>query len=264
MSDLYLTIDDSPSANFPHLCAYLKEHNIPAIFFVRGDLLSLYPNEIIEAIKDGFVIANHSWSHHRASKLGASLAIKEVLKTQSIIDNLYAAADVPCPGPYMRFPYMDAGLGGWPLPANDFSPQEQFGIEAEYAGFYGNDMAHPDDVAITRFQQIQKELWAKGYRQMCFKNIGVPWYKTYADSEAISTQGTFCHPDWVMHGRYQGKIADAQRSIAVLNKNFDDYVSKNAGAHIIVMHDSIELWPVTKALIDHMISGEHKFLPIPV
>lgn len=264
MSDLYLTIDDSPSSNFTVLCDYLKANGIPAVFFARGDQLSLYPDETVRAIKDGFVIANHSWSHHRASRLGAPNAIREVLKTQTLIETLYKKAEVPLPGPYMRFPYMDAGLGGWPLPAEDFTPQEQAEVEGAYATFYGNDMTRPDAVRIESFKVIQQALRAKGFRQMPFEDVQINWCQTYAQSDAVSTQGTFCHPDWYRYSRYKDAFSPELRSVERLNRNFDDFVAANPGTHVIVMHDKEEIWPDTKAMIDHMLKSGHTFLPIPI
>lgn len=263
MSDLYLTIDDSPSANFTALCAYLKSKNIPAVFFARGDLLSLYPNETIQAIKDGFVIANHSWSHHHASKLGADMAIKEVLKTQTLIEKLYLAAGVKLPGPYMRFPHMDSGLGGWPLPPETFTSDEQADLRKVYGTFYNNTLAEPGDVAVARHNAIEEALRARGFRQMQFPDIHVDWYNRYAASSAVSTQGTFSHPDWIMYKRHEGRVPPEQRNIAALNKNFDDFTARHGGAQILVMHESVELWPTTKALLDHMIEAGHSFLPVP-
>lgn len=263
MADLYLTIDDSPSVNFLILCAYLKERHIPAVFFVRGDLLSLYPHEVIRAIKDGFVIANHSWSHHHASKLGAGMAIKEIVKTQKLIDLLYERAGKPT-NRFMRFPHMDSGLGAWPLPPEMFTPEEQTDVKNLYATFYRNDLVPPDDIAIKRHQDIETALLAHGFRQMQFEGVTVPWYNRYAASSAVSTQGTFCHPDWYRYTRYAGVFAEEARALSRLNQNFDDFVAHNNGAHIIVMHDKAEIWDDTKALIDHMIKGQHNFLPIPV
>ncbi len=265
MADLYLTIDDSPSDNFTVMCDYLKAKNIPAVLFSRGDLLSLYPQETIKAIQDGFIVANHSWSHHRASKLGADIAVKEVMKTQRLIEKYHKEAGVALPGPYMRFPYMDSGLGGWPLPASAFTETQQETVMDVYGKFYGiGGMDIPDQAAIERNAEIEEVLRAEGFRQIEFPDIQVDWYNTYAASSVVSTQGTFCHPDWYRYKRYAAAFPEEERSVARLNKNFDDYITQNAGAHIIVMHDKSEMWADTKAMIDHMVQGGHNFLPIPV
>lgn len=263
MSGLYLTIDDSPSGQFPQLCAFLKATKIPAVLFARGDLLSLYPDLAVQAIKDGLVIANHSWSHHHASKLGAGLAVREVLKTQALIDDLYVRAGVARPGPYLRFPHMDSGLGGWPLPPEKFALGEQRELQAAYARFYNNDMAQPDEAALARHKSIETALSEQGFRQMRFEGVEVAWYNRYAASSAVSTQGTFCHPDWWLARRHHGKFAPGDK-LAQLNSNFDAFVAANPGNHILVMHDSVEIWRHFPKMIEHMLTKGHRFLPIPI
>lgn len=260
MTGLYLTIDDSPSANFLQLCAFLKERDIPALFFCRGDLISLYKDEVLQAIKDGFVIANHSWSHHWASKLGADMAIAEIIKTQNLIDELYARAGVKQMIKSMRFPHMDSGLGNWPLPPDQFSTEEQDDVRRVYATFYNNDMDEPSMAQIALHDEIEESLKAHNFQQINFDNIDVNWFKTYTQSSAVSTQGTFCHPDWHLFKRH----AHRGQSVESLNKNFDDFVVRYPQSNqILVMHDSVELWPYTQELIDHMLERGHKFLPIP-
>lgn len=263
MTGLYLTIDDSPSGIFPELCAFLKERDIPAALFARGDLMSLYPQRMVQAVKDGFVIANHSWSHYHASRLPADLAIAEIMKTQKTIEEIHEVASVKRHGPYMRFPHMDSGLGGWPLPPETFTAEEQEDVKIAYSRFYNNTMAAPDDAAIRRHEAIERALKNKGFCQMQLDGIDVPWYKRYAASSAVSTQGTFCHPDWMLAARHRDKLPPGDK-VAGLNDNFDRFVAANPGNHILVMHDSVELWPHFQNMIDHMLAKGHKFLPIPV
>lgn len=260
MTGLYLTIDDSPSANFDVLCAWLKARDIPALFYCRGDSLSLYPEKIVQAIKDGFVISNHSWSHHYASKLGADMAVREVLKTQTLIDKAYAQAGVKQSIKSMRFPHMDSGLAGWPLVPETFNEDERADLKQVYGTFYNNDLKAPTDEHIKIHNNIEARLKQDGFEQIQFKDVNTEWYKTYARSSAVSTQGTFCHPDWHLHARHAGKDA----TVASLNKNFDDFIASHGDStQILVMHDSFELWPYTQQLIQHMLDQGHKFLPIP-
>lgn len=264
MAGLYLTIDDSPSGVFPQLCDFLKERSIPAAFFMRGDLMTLYPQRVVQAIKDGFMVANHSWSHYHASRLDASLGAGQVVKTQKYIDDAYEAAGIARPGPYMRFPHMDSGLGSWPLPPEAFTAEEQQEVRDVYMRFYRSvNMEEPDDASRVRHRDIEIALRDKGFSQMDFQGVRVPWYLRYAESSAVSTQGTFCHPDWILAGRHKGKLPDEERSVEALNRNFDQFLAANPGNHILVMHDSVELWPHFQKLIKHMLDQGHSFLPIP-
>lgn len=263
MNGIYLTIDDAPSGNFPDLCAFLKAHAIPAVFFVRGDLASLYPDRLVQAIQDGFVVANHGWSHHHASKLGVELTLREIDKAQAQIDVLYERAGKPS-NRFVRFPHMDAGLGAWPLPPEEFTPEEQERIHVDYARFYRNDMTPPDDTARARFVAIEEGLRARGYRQMDFADAQVPWYARYAASNAVSTQGTFCHPDWYLNRRHRDKLPQDRDPVDALNGNFDAFMAANPdGNHILVMHDAVELWPYFPCLIGHIRNRGIPFLPIP-
>lgn len=263
MNGIYLTIDDAPSGYFPDLCDFLMAQSIPAVFFVRGDLASLYPDRLVQAIKSGFTIANHGWSHHHASRLGVDLTLREIDKAQALIDTIYARAGQPT-NRFIRFPHMDSGLGAWPLPPEFFTPAEQERIHSDYAGFYRNDMTPPSDAHRVINEAIEMELRARGYRQIMFENVTVPWYQRYAASSAVSTQGTFCHPDWYLNRRHRDKLPAERDPIDVLNENFDAFMATNPeGNHILVMHDAIELWPHFAALIAHIRARGLDFLPIP-
>ena len=63
MKAAYLTIDDSPSPDMQSKVDYLHREAIPAVFFCRGDFLEERPAAALDAIRKGFIIANHSYSH---------------------------------------------------------------------------------------------------------------------------------------------------------------------------------------------------------
>ena len=68
-----------------------------------------YYCDIIYAINNGFIIGNHSYSHPHFSNIDFDQAIKEVTKTDSIINDLYNEAGVKRPAKLFRFPYGDKG-----------------------------------------------------------------------------------------------------------------------------------------------------------
>ena len=51
---------------------------------------------MIGAIRGGFLIANHSFSHPRFSTVDVDEAEREIATTDAVIDNLYRLAG--CPG----------------------------------------------------------------------------------------------------------------------------------------------------------------------
>ncbi len=105
----FLTIDDSPSSAFISKMNYLKDKNIPAVFFCIGNLMEKYPDEIVQAIHKGFVIANHSYAHPSFSKISVEECKEEISKTDKIIEELYQRAEVKRPAKWFRFPYGDKG-----------------------------------------------------------------------------------------------------------------------------------------------------------
>lgn len=58
----YLTFDDGPSLNTPIILDILKEHDIPATFFVNG-----YENEFASSIYNRIVHENHTLANHTFS-----------------------------------------------------------------------------------------------------------------------------------------------------------------------------------------------------
>jgi len=105
----YLTIDDSPTSGFRDKMSYLKEKNIPAVFFCIGQLMEQRPDEIIDCIQQGFIIANHSYTHPAFSKISLEQAKEEIEKTDRIIEELYQTSGIKRPAKWFRFPYGDKG-----------------------------------------------------------------------------------------------------------------------------------------------------------
>lgn len=105
----FLTIDDSPSKDFLDKLAYLKQKQIPAIFFCIGQLLEQRPEMAIACIRSNYPIANHSYSHPHFSNISIAQCKEEILKTDQIIEALYEKAGIRRPGKWFRFPYGDKG-----------------------------------------------------------------------------------------------------------------------------------------------------------
>ncbi len=108
---LYLTIDDGPSKHMKEKVDYLISKNIPAIWFCLGTLIEKNPDPVVYAIKKGFIIGNHSYSHKYFSNIPIEEAKKEIRKADKIIDELYEKTKVKRPAKLFRFPYGDKGIG---------------------------------------------------------------------------------------------------------------------------------------------------------
>jgi peptidoglycan/xylan/chitin deacetylase (PgdA/CDA1 family) len=105
----YLTIDDGPSKDMKQKVDFLAKKKVPAIWFCRGDFLSLRPSYGVYAIKRGFILGNHAYSHRQFSRLPLKECFEEIGKTDLIIEKLYKKAGTRRPAKFFRFPYGDKG-----------------------------------------------------------------------------------------------------------------------------------------------------------
>ena len=114
MPKAYLTIDDSPSEVTPRLLDVLKARDIQALFFVRGQRMeesAVHFGSIVEAIRQGHVIGNHSYAHRPAGEMSFAEWVEDFQQCEGLIDQAYAQAEQSRPGKYYRFPYLDRGDG---------------------------------------------------------------------------------------------------------------------------------------------------------
>jgi peptidoglycan/xylan/chitin deacetylase (PgdA/CDA1 family) len=81
-----LTFDDGPSPIYtPQILAILKKYHIKATFFLVGSRAEQYP-EIVKAIHaNGHVIASHSMTHPKLTRLSATQLKNEIAQPIEII-----------------------------------------------------------------------------------------------------------------------------------------------------------------------------------
>lgn len=61
---IYLTIDDGPSSQgTPAMLDILEKHQVPATFFVHGNLAARRGSLLERMYRDGHLVANHAYSH---------------------------------------------------------------------------------------------------------------------------------------------------------------------------------------------------------
>lgn len=109
MNTALLTIDDFASRNTPALVDYLTEKGIRPILFGWGEMIEKHYNEALYAVKKGFIVGNHSYSHPHFSELTTQQAIEEVEKCEAVLNKLYCDAGVERTWRPFRFPYGDKG-----------------------------------------------------------------------------------------------------------------------------------------------------------
>ena len=109
MNTALLTIDDFASRNTPALVDYLTEKGIRPILFGWGEMIEKHYDEALYAVKKGFIVGNHSYSHPHFSELTTRQAIEEVEKCEAVLNKLYCDAGVERTWRPFRFPYGDKG-----------------------------------------------------------------------------------------------------------------------------------------------------------
>lgn len=177
MKTAYLTIDDGPSSDMSAKVAFLTQRRIPAVWFCIGEAMLLRPEPVLEAIKAGFVIGNHSFSHPRFSNLALPQVWREIRATDLVIDALYLRADRPRTHRFFRFPYGDKGDGRH---GQVFRPVSRKGRQ--------------------RAGEIQQQLRQLGYGQPAFPAVAYPFMHRHNLLTDADWQWTFDPMEWVLTG----------------------------------------------------------------
>jgi len=110
---LALTFDDGPHPEFtPKLIQILKDANVPATFFMIGHMADSYPDMVKLAFKNGFEIANHTYSHVTLTKLTNEQASTEYRATNDILKKLTGKTPRFCrpPGGDFDLNVLEAGF----------------------------------------------------------------------------------------------------------------------------------------------------------
>lgn len=99
-----LIIDDAPNFNENTLkiVEVLKKHNASATFYCIGEQMLNYPNTVIEILKNGNTIGNHSYNHPDFVQLSNKEIKLQIDNTEKIISNWTVSNNL------FRLPY-DAG-----------------------------------------------------------------------------------------------------------------------------------------------------------
>ena len=149
---IWLTIDDAPSLHMKTKVDYLKKQGIPALFYVRGSFAATYPEQVIYAIKQGFLIGNHSYTHPYFSDCSLQTCKKEIQETEKIIDVCYQKAGIDRSYKLIRLPFADRGAGGHAAQAKTLEQEQkvaQIQDVLKASGFIQPSFAHKDSFIDT-------------------------------------------------------------------------------------------------------------------
>ena len=81
-----LTFDDGPSKYTSELLDILNEYDASATFFVVGNRLNYYEDELRDIVESGCEIGVHTYSHTSFTSLGVEGMLDEINKTRGILD----------------------------------------------------------------------------------------------------------------------------------------------------------------------------------
>ena len=80
-----LTFDDGPSTYTKEIIDILKENDVNATFFILGNKVDNYQDVLLESIKNGNELGNHSYNHKWLSRLSTNNLIDQIESTQNIL-----------------------------------------------------------------------------------------------------------------------------------------------------------------------------------
>lgn len=261
MKKAYLTIDDSPSSELPQLLAFLEEKSVDALLFCRGDYLQDRPDLAVDAVNRGFHLANHLYSHQRASQLSMDEIRDEILKTEALIDEAYQKAGRQRPAKYIRFPHMDRGAGGWIIDY-DACPKYKDTLLTLFSDGLNIDLTPPPDTWLSKKNEVQEWLKQEGFSKMPCEGVTHSWFIDTEMNRSIDAMFTFSTSDWMLTPRHKGK--HAYKTLDDLRDKIDSdpHLQNTKSANIVLAHDQPDIIDVTCALIQHMLDTGFEFQPI--
>ena len=223
IKNIYLTIDDSPSCDMKMKIDFLFHNSITAIWFCQGNGMEKMPEEIMYAIKKGFIIGNHSYSHPKFSALSLDEATEQIYRTDTIIEDLYQRAGIQRPAKLFRFPIGDNG--------------KKAGCEHAKA--------------------IQKYLKDSGYNQLDFKKNNLdPQYN--GTSHDVDIFWDFDSKEYRFFlGNEKYKKWNKQKIIERLDNYFNKPSDRNK---IMLVHDHHETTDLFVQIIEHLIKKGVSFI----
>lgn len=233
----YLTIDDGPTKDMPEKLEFLESHAIPAVLFCRGDYLEARPQIAIDAIKRGFVIANHSYDHPHFSNLSLEEAYDQIRRADSILESIYKQAGTPMPGRFFRFPYGDKG-------------DMTYGI---------GDRPVNIDGAANKLA-IQDFLRSLGYTQPTFPGVTYNYYREQGMLSDVDWLWTYDVVEWSVYSdRHLYEIDSLEKVFARMDENVPEGgrgLNDPASEEIILTHDHVESTEIFKPIIERLLSKD--------
>ncbi|MDI6872553.1 MAG: polysaccharide deacetylase family protein [Bacillota bacterium] len=146
-SDILLTFDDGPCENTPRVLEILRENNMKAAFFLKGENAARYPELVAQIAAEGHIVGNHTYTHPWLTRIPLEAGKQEILATQDVLGE-YASRR------WFRPPFGDLpkDLADW-LTENGFTIVRWCG---NYPDFKPGDiiLSHETDGDLEKLPQI--------------------------------------------------------------------------------------------------------------
>lgn len=261
MRQAYLTIDDSASDRMNDLVSFLVEKGVPALFYCRGDMLEQNPVAAVNAVKKGFVLANHTYSHQRASQHDVQFTIEEIEQCEFLINRIYKEAFIAKGHKYFRYPHVDRGTAGWVVDYDAYAAEEKSAVMSAFAEGLNTVMEKPDAAAIAKKETLQAWLKDHGYTQPFYK-VTHSWFKNGEIADAYDSLFTYSNCDWMVSERHRGKWQYKSIEDLKLKARTDRWLSEEGSVNVVLAHDQAEIVDVTIELIDDMLESGLNFIEV--
>ncbi|HOB11649.1 MAG TPA: polysaccharide deacetylase family protein [Syntrophomonadaceae bacterium] len=177
---IYLTFDEGYEQGYTgQILDILKEHNVPAVFFITGHYLKSQPDLIKRMVAEGHQVANHTYNHPDLSKVSKERFDKELDQLEQEFEQLTGSTMAP----FLRPPMGNYSLTTlqwakernyktvfWSMAFHDWDPNDQPG--ADFSHRYVTEHIHPGAIILLHavsesntqaLPRIIEDLRAAGY-----------------------------------------------------------------------------------------------------
>lgn len=261
----YLTIDDSPTPYTNELIKALYKRSIPALLFIRGDMIEKYGDDPLrKAVSLGFVLGNHMVSHTRTSMMSFGDVTDEIKIMQDKIAEIYHSEGIQSPAQFFRFPHMDRGTGGSIVDYDKIAEPFRPHVINMFAEGLNIELIEPTRDQVEHKENIQSFLKSCGYAQP-FQSINFPWFKGEMQ-EALDCMYTYSTADWMLLDRHRNSSKWPYKTLDDLKEKIDAdrNLRDSSTSHIVLAHDKDEEGfnkNIVIPLIDYMTQKGFTFLP---
>ena len=177
---VYLTYDDGPHPTYtPALLDVLAAYDARATFFALGSKVARYPAIAARIVREGHAIGNHTWSHPQLTRVSGDVLTREVLDTQSAIQQATGVAPSCLRPPFgdrnatvntrvaelgLRMAMWDVDPRDWDRPGTDAIVDHVLARARPGAVILLHDGRRERGQTVAATERLLAELTEQGYR----------------------------------------------------------------------------------------------------